>query len=903
MTRIEARPRCYHQISTIEAWCSPDEPVRFRNNRIPQAHTLGFFTSGILTSKLLPYNDLDHLPVGVEPDILRHTERSAFMEIFKDLRYGLRMLAKAPGFTGIAILTLALGIGANTTIFSWINSTLLNPIPGVARTGELVSVSLGPTALNGFPLTYPDFQHLRKESRSFSGLAGFSFTNTMNLTGSGKPERIWGAVTSANYFDVLGVTPVLGRAFLAAEDQTPGGAPVAIISHRLWQTQFGGSASILGRPININRHVYTIVGVAPPLFQGSQTGLRCDLWIPVTMEEQLLPNGDLLHDNHYFWFLALGRLKPGITLEQAQQELSVLMQPMVQQYPEEHKGHETVTLFPLWRGPFSANAFFSMLLPMLMAISGVVLLLTCANVANLLLVRSVARRREIAIRLSMGASRWRLLRQLLIESMLLSLAGGFVALTVTLWTSGSLMLFVPETSLPIDLAVRTDRFVLLATLLISVITGLVFGLLPAWRTSTISPAAVLKEETLTSVGGKQRARLASILVVAQISMSLLLLICAGLFIRSFISAQQFNPGFNSEQVLLTSYDLFPAGYEPAAGIQFDRQLLSRISALPGVEAATLASRVPLGIGGGSTSVKPEGYTWQLHESMEIPEIFVGPDYLHTMQISLAAGRDFIAQDTETSQPVAIVNQSFVDRFWPKQDALGKRIVTDISNKTFVVVGVTRNTHFVDLNNDPGPLLYLPVYQVYRSDMTIHVRVSGEPLASAALVGNTIHELNADLPLYNVTTLKSSIQLAAVGTRIAGTFVGAFGLLAFGAGDCGHLRGGFLCDAPAYARAGHSSGARSRTATGLPSGVRGGPAAGSCRRLHWTPLLDNSDPVPKVLPTWGQRDRCSHFYNSSGAAVCRSASRLLCSGASGHARRPHRRPSLRIAHVFFKPMQR
>jgi predicted permease len=681
------------------------------------------------------------------------------------------------GIYGHRILTSALGIGANTTIFSWINSTLLNPVPGVAKTGELVSVSLGKTALMGFPLTYPDFVHLREGARSFSGLAGFSFSNTMNLTGSGKPERVWGAVASANYFDVLGVKPTLDRTFLPAEDQTPGGAPVAVISYRFWQTHFGGDTSILGHAININRHSFTIVGVAPPLFQGSQTGLRCDLWIPVVMEAQLLPAGDLLHDNHYFWFLALGRLKPGIPLEQAQQELTVLMQPMVRQYPEEHKGHEAVTLFPLWRGPFGANAFFSMLLPLLMAISGVVLLLTCANIANLLLVRSVARRREIAIRLSMGASRWRLLRQLLIESMLLSFAGGIVALGVTLWTSGSLMRFLPETGMPIDLAVRTDRTVLLATLVISILTGLIFGLLPALRTSKISPAAGMKEETATSVGGRHRARLSSSLIVAQISLSLLLLICAALFIRSFVSAQQFNPGFNAEHVLLTSHDLFPAGYEPAAGIQFDRQLLSRISTLPGVQAATLGSRVPLGIGGGSTSVKPEGYTWQPHESMETPEIFAGPDYLRTMEISLAAGRDITQQDTETSQPVAVVNQSFVDRYWRRQEPLGKRIVTDISDKTFVVVGVTRNTYFADLNGDPGPLLYLPLYQLYRSDMTVHVRVAGDPLASAAAVGESIHEINADLPLYNVTTLKSSIQLATIGTRIAGTFVGAFGLVA------------------------------------------------------------------------------------------------------------------------------
>jgi len=269
------------------------------------------------------------------------------------------------------------------------------------------------------------------------------------------------------------------------------------------------------------------------------------------MEQQFLPNGDLLHDHHYFWLPALGRLKPGIPLEQAQQELTALLQPMVRQYPEEHKGHETVTLAPLWRGPFGANAFFATLLPMLMAISGVVLLLTCANVANLLLVRSVARRREIAIRLSMGASRWRLLRQLLIESFILSLAGGFIALELTLWTSGSLMLFVPPVDFPVDLAVNTDRTVLLATLVISILTGVIFGVLPALRATGIQPAAVLKEETRTSAGGRGKARLTSALVVVQISLSLLLLICAGLFIRSFVSAQRFNPGFNSFFWLLT----------------------------------------------------------------------------------------------------------------------------------------------------------------------------------------------------------------------------------------------------------------------------------------------------------------------------------------------------------------
>jgi predicted permease len=695
---------------------------------------------------------------------------------WQDVRYSIRQLGSSPGFTAIALLSLALGIGANTTIFSWINSTLLNPIPGVAKTGELVAISLGKNAQSPFPLTYPDFVHLRDGARSFSGLAGYSTTTSVNLTGSGKPERVWGALATANYFDVLGVKPMLGRGFLPAEDQTPEGAPVAVISHRFWQTQFAGADNILGRTISINQHTFTIVGVTPPLFQGSQTGLRTDLWIPMMMVRQLLPMGDLIHDYNYFFMPALGRLKPGIPLEQAQQELTVLMQSMVERYPEEHKGHETVTLTPLWRGPFGANQFFSMLLPMLMAISGLVLLLTCANMANLLLVRSVARRREIAIRLSMGASRWQLLRQLLIESLILSLAGGFIAILITLWTSGSLLFFVPPIDMPFSLAMQTDRTVLLATLIISVITSVIFGVLPALRATGIQPADVLKEEIKTAAGGLGKARLTSALVVAQIALSLMLLICAGLFIRSFVSAQQVNPGFNSEHVLLASYDLFSAGYTDTTGIQFNRQLLERLSVLPGVQAVTLGSRVPLGMGGGSTSVKPDGYQWQPHESMEVPEAMVGPGYLHALQIRLATGRDFTAQDTETSQPVAVVNQSFANRYWPNQNPLGKHIITDISDKTFVVVGVTRNTNIADLK-DPAPFLYLPLYQLYRPEMTVHVRVSGDPLAFAATLEKTVHELNSELPLFNVNTLKTTIQLATMPTRIAGTFVGAFGLLA------------------------------------------------------------------------------------------------------------------------------
>jgi predicted permease len=697
--------------------------------------------------------------------------------LWQDIRYSLRLLAQSPGFTSLAVLTLVLGIGANTTIFSWINATLLDPIPGVERTNELVDVSVGKPPEAPFLLMYPDFEHLRENTGTLSGLAGYSLINSMNLTGTGKPERIWGALATANYFNVLGVKPILGRTFLPEEDKTPGAAPVAVISYRFWQMHFGGNSEVIGQEVRINEHRFTIIGVTPMEFHGSQTGIRSDLWIPISMTQQLIPGGDALHNHNLYWLLSIGRLKPGVQIEQAQQELTSLLKPIVEQYPEEHKGHESALLSPLWRGPFGANQFLSTLLPLLMAVSGTVLLLTCANVANLLLVRSVARRREIAIRLSMGASRWRLVRQLLVESLMLSVGGGLIAMLVTLWTSGSLMLFVPAMSMPVDLGAHTDRKVLLATLGISILTAAIFGVLPALRTAGIQPASVLKEDSRTAAGGVRKARLTSAIVVAQIALSLLLLIGAGLFVRSFVSAQQYKPGFNPDHVLLATYDLFPAGYNETSGIQFHRRLLDRLRIMPGVKSVTIASRVPTGMPAGSISVKPEGYAPQAHESMEVPQVIVGPDYLGTMQIPLAAGREITAEDNETSQPVAMVNQSFAKRYWPNQNPLGKHVVTDVSTRSFVVVGVTKNSSVVNRDPDPGPVIYLPVYQLYHWDMTIHMRVAGDPLAFTSALDNAVHEMNPDLPLFDVMTLQSTQQFAVMGTRIAGTLVGIFGLLA------------------------------------------------------------------------------------------------------------------------------
>ena len=696
--------------------------------------------------------------------------------LLQEIRYSLRVIAKSPGFAAIAILTLALGIGANTTIFSWINSALLNPVPGISNPDEVVSLTLNKPGEKPFPFTYPDIEALRKGQQSLTGITACGFAQT-SLAGKGKPERVWGMVASANYFDVLGVRPILGRGFLPEEDEKPGGAPVAVISYRLWQARFGSNPEIVGQTIGINQHPYTIVGVTPAVFQGSQTGVRTDIWVPMMMEAQFEPLGDLLNDHHEFWLLAFGRLKPGIRLEQAQQEMTLRLKPEVESYPDEHKGHESVTVYPLWRNPFGLNQFLSTLLPILMCIAGMVLLLACANVANLMLVRSVGRRREIAIRLSLGASRWQLARHLLVESLILALAGGVVALLITFWTQGTLMKFMPATDYPVSLSVKADRTVLLATLGISALTGVIFGILPALRASREAPVAILKEDTGSASVGVKKARLASGLVVAQISLSLLLLVCAGLFIRSFLSAQLINPGFNSHNVLIVTYDLFTAGYSEASGTEFDRQLAAKLEAQPGIQSVALTNRVPLGFGGGSTSVRPEGYVSQSDESMETEDAIITPNYFRTLQIPIVEGRDFTLQDSAKSQRVTIVNEEFVNRYWPKQDAIGKRLYSDLPKEWLTVVGVARNNKVNWLNEKPTPFVYLPLYQMYTPSMIINARVIGDPLTFAKTIENTVHELNSDLAVFDVTTLELRNQFASFGQRVAGAFVGAFGLLA------------------------------------------------------------------------------------------------------------------------------
>lgn len=715
-------------------------------------------------------------------EIAREEVRSATWESFvedlwRDIRFSVRSLRKSAGFTAIVVLTLALGIAANTTVLSWISATLLNPIPAVAHTSDLVTVDRGDR--NGYatpPFSYPDLRDLSEQTQTFSGILGYH-NDYMSLTGVAKPERIFGALTTASYFDVLGVRPILGRTFLPEEGTPHAGAAVIVIGYAVWQNHFAGDPQIIGKTIQINRHPYTVIGVAPRDFTGCATGLRTELWIPLPMDRDVW-GANRPDYRGVVWLNALGKLRPGVTKNQAEAELNLLMQGIVERFPEDHRDRSNeISLDPLWRSRFGLNGYLYKVLPMLMGLAAVLLLLACANVASLLSVRSVGRRREIAIRLGMGASRKQIIRQFLIESLLFGLLGGTVAIVITVWTSRSLVAFFPPSTLPLTNDAHIDQRVLFVTIAFSILAAILFGILPALRSSSLPVQSVLKEESTSVSLTLHKSRLLSGLVVAQISLSLVLLVCAGLFTRSLQKAQQSDPGFEASHLLLASYDLSPAGYTRVTGTEFNRQVLARLSALPGVESVTLADFSPLSFSIHSDYLQIEGYVPQPHEWMEISRAIVGPNYFRTLRTSVISGREFTEADTLDSQLVAVVNQAFVDRYWPGGSAIGKQ-VTD-GGARFTIVGVARNAKYRLLTSPTEPVIYLPIYQAFRStqDTTIHLRTTGDPRAMASSVEETIHQLNRELPLFNVNPLSVTMQLGTLFGRVAATFAGSFGLLA------------------------------------------------------------------------------------------------------------------------------
>ena len=699
--------------------------------------------------------------------------RDAVMQsVLQDLKFGFRLLRRSPGFALVAILTLGLAIGANTTVFSWINSVLFAPIPGAADQHRLVEVS---TTYQNQPISmsFPNYVDYRTRTRTLSGIAGRD-DQAVHLTVGDITERVWSELVTGNFFDVLGVRAVEGRTFLPDEDRTSGAAPVAVISHRLWQSRFGGDPAAVNRLVKINGHPFTIVGVAPPAFQGGATAVAYDMWIPMMMQPTLMPSGSRLNDRDSHWMSAFGRLAPDVTLEQARDELKTIAGQLASEFPEARE--LGVSIAYLRESNAGAIGVLRPVLFALGVVTGIVLLIACANLANLMIARGAARRREIAIRLSIGAKRWRVVRQLLTESVLIALGGAALALVIARWTSQLLVFFAPPTEFSILIHVPLDTRVFAFTAVAAVLTILIVGLLPALQSSAADYTSALKDDS--NAAGSGRRRLRDALVVAEVSLSLALLVSAGLCVRSMQKAQQFDPGFNQKGVLLASVDLFPAGYTSQTGRLFYHTLIERLRVVPGLDSVTLARRVPLGFGGSSSSsAHVDGYAPQGNESMSVMFNPVGPDYFRTMQIPLTLGRDIHIEDDEGAQNVAVINETMATRFWSGRNPIGGRFRFSADAPWITVVGVSRDVKLRSLAEPPRPFAYLPVLQAYHPAATIHVRTAANPVSLAPAVRDVVRSLDNELPLFATRTLEAHTSAATFQQRMAGSLLSVFGALA------------------------------------------------------------------------------------------------------------------------------
>jgi putative ABC transport system permease protein len=693
-------------------------------------------------------------------------------QLWADVRYAARLLARTPGVTAAIVASLALGIGANVTLFTWMEVVLWQPLPGVEDQGRLADVQVTDPHEGFLSLSAPDYRDLRDGAPRL-GLIAFD-DQPVSLEAGEETTRAWGLLVSGNYFDALQVKPVLGRTFREDEDQVAGRDAVVVLSHAFWQRRFGGDPSVVGRTVKINTHPFTVIGVAPPGFGGSRLALAFDAFVPLAMQPLLMPGGDRLQERGDHWLSAMACLPRGLGLRGAQAELSTVAARVARDHPKESAGL-SLQLFPLWNAPRGGARILTPVLFVLSAVAGLVLLIACANIANLLLARATARRREVAVRLSLGASRARLVLQLLTESVLLALLGGAAAVLVAFWCAPLLRAFIPPNDFPIQLAPRVSGPALAFAGGLSVLTGLLFGLAPALQASRPALAGVLRDEA-GSVAGR-RSRLRHGLVVAQVALSVVLLVAAGLLVRSLQKAQAFHPGFEAERVLLAGLDLFSNGYDEARGTAFQARLLERVQQLPGVTAASFGRRLPLGFGGSSSfrGLRIDGYTPAADEEAWSYVNQIGPGYFRTLGVPMVEGREFEARDAADAERVIVVNQSMARKYWPGRSALGGRITLD--ERPHRVVGVARDFNFRRLGEEPAPFLYLALAQHYRPDAFLHVRTAGDPSLAAPAVRAAVHDLDAALPVFGMRTLRESTKPASFQQRLAGTLLGAFGALA------------------------------------------------------------------------------------------------------------------------------
>jgi len=705
-------------------------------------------------------------------DVTRDMWGQAWLEqLGRDVRYALRQLRKSPGFTITATAMLAVAICANSTVFSWIDGTMLRPIPGGRDTGDLVSLQRGERNFSPTPpFSYLDYRDLRERNHTFAGILAYH-NDWIALTGGAQPERVYIANVSANYFDVLGIKPVLGRFFLAEEETRPDAVPNVILSYSLWKTRYAKDPAIVGKSIEVARHPVTVIGVAPEGFVGAAPGLRDDLW--VTLDPLGTDVWRMTHRDSD-WLIVIGRLRPGVSRGQAAQDLDTVMHNIVAAFPDDHLGENRITLDPMWRSPFGVNGYMAATLPILLAFAAVVLLLTSANVATLTLVRFVSRRRELAIRQSLGANRMQLVRQMMLEGALLSIVAGVVALGLTSWTSKTFAWFFPASSAPIILNGSMGHNVVIGIAVFSLLAGMLCGALPAWRSSHAPAIEVLKAESASISGGSRNRKLLSGLVVAQIALTLPLLLCSGLFLRTLRNLAGANPGFEQDHILTASVGLNIAGYSNDEAQLIRHKILDRVSALPDVEVASLTDWIPMTLIQKRNDAYPEGYVPHPHESLLVQNAEVGPRYFESLHIPILEGREFTPDDDEKAPRALIVDQTAAGRYWPGQDPLGKKL--RVGGSLFTVVGVARNSTHTFVNESPEPMVYMSFFQHPGYETMVQVKTGGNPVDLEPMVENAIHGIDSRLPVFDVRSMRESTQMASTFTVIESTLAGMFALI-------------------------------------------------------------------------------------------------------------------------------
>jgi predicted permease len=693
--------------------------------------------------------------------------------ILKDVSYGIRTMIKKPGFTAVAVIALALGIGANSSIFSVVNAVLLRPLP-FKNPDQLVIVNetVRRETVETRPASYPDFIDWRNQNQSFEDIAAFD-SPSFSLTGTGEPERIPGEIVSASYFPILGIQPAVGRTFLPEEDVTPDQSPVAVISYKLWQRRFAADSDLLGKTIKINERDFTVVGIMPQGFEGVSG--TSEIWAPMMMITTF-GSASALETRGNRWHSVIARLKPGVSLEQAQSDMDAIASRLEQEYQGTNKDRGVQIVA-------AHEAAVGDMRPTLIVLLGAVcfvLLIACANVANLLLARATVRQKEVAIRTALGASRGRLIRQLLTESVLLALAGGALGLLLAVWGKDLLVAFVGN-QIPSYIKPNIDTRVLGFTLLVSLLTGIVFGLVPALQASKFGLNELLKEGSRGSTGGASRHRIRRALVITEVALALMLLIGAGLMLRSFERLQAFNPGFEADNLLTVRMNL-PRSYTPEQARAFQQQLVERIESLPGTKSVGLSSDVPLDGNTSATMVPIEGLV-PPDDDIRVYTHSVSPNFFATMGIPLLAGRDFTVHDNNQAPRAVIISESMARRLWPGQDPTGKRISTSRDqNRNRVwdqIVGVAGDVKYRtlirDQNNDPD--IYLPLLQNPNRGFALALRTTGDPSGLVSAIRGEVKSLDSNLPISDIATMQQRMKNNTARTRFSTLLLGVFACVA------------------------------------------------------------------------------------------------------------------------------